>query len=62
MRPEVNGFNHLNIRVRDPVKSAEFYKKVFGMDEAFSEMLRAIFLRCGTDLLNPVRTKRGTKV
>ncbi|MDV3243960.1 MAG: VOC family protein [Nitrososphaerales archaeon] len=44
--------------MRDPVRSSKFYCKIFGMEEAFSELPRAIFLRCGSDLLTLARTKR----
>lgn len=62
-RPRTRGIQHLNIGVRDPTRSSEFYGRVFGMEEAFSEMPRAIFLKCGDDLLTLSRTrKRTTKV
>ncbi|HMD78759.1 MAG TPA: VOC family protein [Nitrososphaerales archaeon] len=55
---KLDGIDHLNIRVRDPARSSKFYREVFGMKEAFSEMPRAIFLTSGHDLLTLARTKR----
>jgi len=60
-KPSARGIEHLNIGVRDPIRSSEFYRKIFGMKEAFNEMPRAIFLRCGNDLLTLARTRRRPK-
>lgn len=60
-RPRTTGINHLNIRVRNPEKSSEFYQTLFGMKEAFREPPRAIFLRCGDDLLTLARARGRTR-
>jgi len=60
-RPRTIGIEHLNIRVRDPEKSSRFYQKILGMKEAFSEPPRAVFLRCGNDLLTLARTRRRVR-
>jgi catechol 2,3-dioxygenase-like lactoylglutathione lyase family enzyme len=57
-RPKPSGFNHINIRVRDLVRSSAFYQDILGMKVAFSEMPRALFLTSGSDLLTLARTKR----
>jgi catechol 2,3-dioxygenase-like lactoylglutathione lyase family enzyme len=59
--PKLQGINHLNIRVRDPARSARFYEDALGMKVAFSEMPRAIFLTSGKDLLTLARTRRRPK-
>jgi len=54
----MRGIDHLNIRVSDLERSRKFYCNVLGMREAFREPPRAIFLRCGKDLLTLAKTKR----
>jgi catechol 2,3-dioxygenase-like lactoylglutathione lyase family enzyme len=58
---KVNGINHLNISVRDPERSSQFYCEVFGMKEAFREMPDRIFLQCGRDLLTFAKGKSSAK-
>jgi catechol 2,3-dioxygenase-like lactoylglutathione lyase family enzyme len=58
---KMRGIDHLNIRVSDLERSSEFYCKVLGMREVFREPPRAVFLRCGSDLLTLQRTQMRIK-
>ncbi len=55
---KMKGIDHLNIRVSNLEGSRNFYCNILGMKEAFREPPRAIFLRCGKDLLTLAKTKR----
>jgi catechol 2,3-dioxygenase-like lactoylglutathione lyase family enzyme len=59
---KTRGIDHLNIRVRNLERSRKFYCEVLGMEEAFREPPRAIFLRCGKDLLTLAKTKRRIRL
>lgn len=58
---KMHGIDHLNIRVSNLDRSTKFYCDVLGMKEAFREPPRAVFLRCGNDLLTLTKTKRRTR-
>lgn len=58
---EDTGNSSLNISVSNLDRSAKFYCDILGMKEAFREPPRAVFLRCGNDLLTLAKTKRRTR-
>ena len=51
----VRGLGHLQLAVTDPAASRDFYQRVLGMEEFFSDLPQRIFLRAGADIFTLVR-------
>ncbi len=55
----LSGLGHLNLKVSNLERSAQFYREILAMEELASDLPRRIFLSAGNDVLTLEKTARG---